>query len=273
VAAITRFVHDCDAKAMGVLREAGWELEERRDPGHLFKAAFATDFKACSVKQIDGKNVRTLLGLETKLLRHMRWWMRAEFETRRVREKAWFGAFEHYTRRESKWRLKDSDVARDSLHEFLTRVWQLIRDAQRTEHTNFVESLWAMRARLVAKNFRFSQGFPGRSGVAILERNEGRDWVISAVHELGIAELSEESEARIRADALRHAELRLQRPCADGRLKHRKQRAALRDRRQGETDRGRKGGHIPPFARIARPSQGAGRIFGHPADRASSESP
>jgi hypothetical protein len=255
---VVGFAHDQDAKAMTLIRELGWQVEEYRDPNHVFKSNFERVFNKWSLEEgapaqpgKPGRKRWVLKGLKE----HLRKWLRhcaySDFPDDQARERAWMGAYKHYVEAAGgyKWPLRGDEQSKAALNGFLQEMSPYLKEVRTRINTQMNESLNALKAKAADKNISFTASWEARCCTAVLRMNEGSLW-IPALREAiigeslapeGIQFFQDEHVARLdRAEKAKEAQHKWTRY---------QQRTGTVARKKSETERGRQGeGHADSVA-------------------------
>jgi hypothetical protein len=252
---VTGFVHDQDAKAIKTIRDLGWDVTEYRDHNHVFKSIFETAWKNCNFVDVEepvkpGKKAPkkkrrrwALSGLKTALMKHLRFCLNKEFDTEEDRRNTWFGAEEHYIHPKSEegaWKLRDDEVSRRQLHEFLVQIWAKVPELQTAFSTQACESLNALKAKCAKKEQNFTTSWEARCALAVLIMNHGHQAIVDLMTRLDCwDDLSPESQKVILDDVADAESQRRKRRSPDFRAKRKQSRQRTRERRDGEVATGK----------------------------------
>jgi hypothetical protein len=177
--------------------------------------------------------------LEVALLRHIRWFVHAEFGTEEYKSECWFGAEDYFTGEDRDWKLKANPQARAQLHGFLHEFYTSVLPKLQDElATSECESLNAMKARFAPKQISFAR--------SLLCKNKGWDWPIHAWSRFGFEDLSQKSIERLQIHARKCKAVAALPNTWEGRRKQAEAKLKRRARKAEETVRGRQEGHTPP---------------------------
>jgi hypothetical protein len=178
--AVTRFAHDNDSHARYLLREMHWNFTEFLDPNHAQKCVF---------KQLDRafhSYPSQLRELQPRLLRWWKFLIRSEPDLN-VRLELWCGTIQHLkgdhrlcshqrVKAGYLWSGAGSPILEELLLTFLERSGDILTKVDVRYSTNYNESVNGTKSRFAPKNFAFTVSFPVRCCLAVLSRNDPKEW-------------------------------------------------------------------------------------------------
>ena len=199
---IRAYVHDNDAKARKMIRQAGWEIEEYLDPGHCFKA-FERKFQ-----KFNSSHGGVLKDLEGSLKK----WMRTVIKSNHsADEKArmWKDCVGHFLGdhrlcyHEPKackvWQYHDDERAVSALKEFLEKTQFIVRAVSPEFSTQTNESFHLLKLRYATKDIKWGPTWHARVMCAVLDRN-CPFWKEILYYRMELPALSLESLTKLRKD-------------------------------------------------------------------------
>ena len=197
---IVAYVHDNDAKARKIIRQAGWEIREFLDPGHCLKSF---DRK---LQNFEKKNDFILKGIEGNL-RHWVWILISIPYSIEQKVQLWQNTVNHMCGDHSHclphppmavvWDKATTPGPPLLLKKFLDHTQFIIEKCCNGISTQANESFHRKKLKYATKDVRWGFTWEGRMMAAILSKNMP-GWKLQLYHSLGLEHLPKHIEILMR---------------------------------------------------------------------------
>ena len=193
---IVAYVHDNDSRARKVITDSNWGIQEKLDPGHVFKS-----FER-SLATFQGKNANILSGIEESL---KKWFKTLVYSDLAPDKKVfqWLNAVNHYrgchdycTHEKGKayhrWQHAESHQHVVTLVKFLSKTRKFLILVDPNFSTQLNENFNRLKVIFAPKYICWGYSFEARVSCAALQVNF-KDWIIRLRTRLGLPPLSPEN--------------------------------------------------------------------------------